>query len=51
MGVGAETPELSAGGNGKGGVGADGSGTVSEAGWAREAFWRELSVAGSIRDK
>ena len=51
MGVGAETPEPSAGGNGEGGAGADGSGTVSGAGWVRVAFWRELSAAGSIRDK
>ena len=38
MGVGAETPEPSAGGNGEGGAGADVSGTVSGAGWVRVAF-------------
>ena len=48
MGVGAEALELSAGGCGEGTPGAAGSGSVSVVGCVVVAFWRGVSVAGSI---
>lgn len=52
-GVGAETLEASAGGYGEGAMGAEGSDTISGAGWLGVAFWRELSAGAgeSIRNK
>jgi hypothetical protein len=43
-GVGAETLAASAGGYGDGATGAEGSDTISGAGWLSVAFWRELSA-------
>ena len=52
-GVGAETLEASAGGYGDGATGAEGSDTISGAGWLSVAFWIELSSGAgeSIRNK
>jgi hypothetical protein len=52
-GVGAETLEASAGGYGDGATGAEGSDTISGAGWLGVAFWREVSAGAgeSIRNK
>jgi hypothetical protein len=52
-GVSAETLEASAGGYGDGATGAEGSDTISGAGWVGVAFWREPSAGAgeSIRNK
>jgi hypothetical protein len=52
-GVGAETLEASAGGNGDGATGAEGSNKIPAAGWLSVAFWREVSAGAgeSIRNK
>ena len=50
MGVGAEVPELSAGGFGEGTAGTAGSGSVSMAGCGVVEFWRAASVVGSMRE-
>lgn len=53
MGVGTETLEASAGGNGDGATEAEGSDTISRAGCVGVASWRELSAGAgeSIRNK
>jgi hypothetical protein len=52
-GVGAEPLEASAGGYGDGATGAEGSDTISGAGWLSVTFWGGLSAgaAESIRNK